>query len=443
MSRGSNNTNLNFKHSKYIYNYKAPWPTYGLHWSQRPGDFRLGFGSLVEDYNNKIQIVQLFDGNADFVKIAEADHHYPLTKFLWSPYKGGNVPDLFATSGDCLRIFELVNTDSSTNDGPSNRGDSDGNNINKNNNDNNAPIEGKFEIKCTASLSNIRRGQNKREFCAPLTSFDWNETNPSMIVTSSVDTTCTVWDVTTQKPKTQLIAHDKEVYDVAFARGTDVFASVGADGSVRMFDLRALEHSTIVYETAPALVPVVREETAGAGVVGGSGRKASSIPSTTTNTTTTTTTTNRPLHPAATAPPLPNTTPSASTTTMSFESPSLLRLAWNKQDPNYIATVQVASASVLILDVRFPAAPVVELVGHVGGVNAVGWAPHSSSHVCSVADDSQALVWDISSLSKSRKICEPLLTYNAGSEVNQMSWSSVNTDWVAIAFGDMIQALKV
>ena len=42
---------------------------------------------------------------------------------------------------------------------------------------------------------------------------------------------------------------------------------------MRMFDLRALEHSTIVYETAPALVPVVREETAGAGVVGGSGRK--------------------------------------------------------------------------------------------------------------------------------------------------------------------------
>jgi len=38
-----------------------------------------------------------------------------------------------------------------------------------------------------------------------------------------------------------LIAHDKEVYDVAFARGTDIFASVGADGSVRMFDLRYMK----------------------------------------------------------------------------------------------------------------------------------------------------------------------------------------------------------
>jgi hypothetical protein len=44
----------------------------------------------------------------------------------------------------------------------------------------------------------------------------------------------------TQKlqPKTQLIAHDKEVYDIAFACGKDVFGTVGADGSLRMFDLR-------------------------------------------------------------------------------------------------------------------------------------------------------------------------------------------------------------
>ena len=34
--------------------------------------------------------------------------------------------------------------------------------------------------------------------------------------------------------KTQLIAHDKEVYDLAFASGVNVFASVGADGSVRV-----------------------------------------------------------------------------------------------------------------------------------------------------------------------------------------------------------------
>ncbi len=36
--------------------------------------------------------------------------------------------------------------------------------------------------------------QNKNsEFCAPLTSFDWNETDPNILGASSIDTTCTVW----------------------------------------------------------------------------------------------------------------------------------------------------------------------------------------------------------------------------------------------------------
>lgn len=36
---------------------------------------------------------------------------------------------------------------------------------------------------------------------------------------------------------TQLIAHDREVYDIAWG-GVAIFATVSADGSVRVFDLR-------------------------------------------------------------------------------------------------------------------------------------------------------------------------------------------------------------
>jgi len=73
--------------------------------------------------------------------------------------------------------------------------------------------------------------------------------SPKLIITSSIDTTCTIWDIPTLTAKTQLIAHDKEVFDVRFCAGSvDVFVSCGADGSVRMFDLRSLEHSTIIYE---------------------------------------------------------------------------------------------------------------------------------------------------------------------------------------------------
>jgi len=71
-----------------------------------------------------------------------------------------------------------------------------------------------------------------------------------MIGTSSIDTTCTIWNIETGQARTQLIAHDKEVYDLAFAPSPDIFASAGADGSVRMFDLRNLEHSTILFESS-------------------------------------------------------------------------------------------------------------------------------------------------------------------------------------------------
>lgn len=60
---------------------------------------------------------------------------------------------------------------------------------------------------------------------------------------------------------------------------------MGADGSVRMFDLRSLEHSTIIYETHD-LTP-------------------------------------------------------------------LMRLSWNKQDPNYLAAILTDSSKTVILDIRY------------------------------------------------------------------------------------------
>ena len=45
-------------------------------------------------------------------------------------------------------------------------------------------------------MTEMFAAQNKNtEFCAPLTSFDWNENDPNIIGTSSIDTTCTIWDI--------------------------------------------------------------------------------------------------------------------------------------------------------------------------------------------------------------------------------------------------------
>jgi WD repeat-containing protein 68 len=176
--------------------------------------------------------------------------------------------------------------------------------------------------------------------------------------------------------KTQLIAHDKEVYDIAFSRaggGRDMFASVGADGSVRMFDLRHLEHSTIIYED-------------------------------------------------------PSHNP-------------LLRLAWNKQDPNYLTTISMDSIEVIILDVRVPCAPVARLNNHRACVNGVAWAPHSSCHICTSGDDRQALIWDIQQIP--RAIEDPILAYTAEGEINQVQWSSTQPDWIGICYNNFLEILRV
>jgi len=148
---------------------------------------------------------------------------------------------------------------------------------------------------------------------------------------------------------------------------------VGADGSVRMFDLRSLEHSTIIYET-PDLTP-------------------------------------------------------------------LLRLVWNKTDPNYLATIMTDSSKAVILDIRVPSIPAAELSGHTACLNALAWAPHSSSHICTAADDRQALIWDLSNIPK--PIHDPILAYNAEAAINQLQWSVAHPDWIAIAFGQTLQILRV
>ena len=120
------------------------------------------------------------------------------------PEKGAGGADLLATSSDYLRLYTIDDTQ-----------------------------QGNSSVEVKSILSN----SSNSEFCAPLTSFDWNEDDLNKIGTSSIDTTCTIWDLEKEVVDTQLIAHDREVYDFAWG-GAGVFASVSADGSVRVFDLR-------------------------------------------------------------------------------------------------------------------------------------------------------------------------------------------------------------
>jgi DDB1- and CUL4-associated factor 7 len=415
------------RNGQEIHTYDAPWPVYAMGWSAKAEHpFRCAIGSFNEDHSNAVEVIELAppppdSGNSgssassgvkgeeigedwrgaagaagggmagyggtsaapsaaenaafnrpQFRRTASLSHTYPVTKLLWSPDRSTGSPDLFATSGDFLRVWDVQGSGgddgaplSSGHVGMTQGGGMGG------------AVAG-AGAGATSSMQGVRSAcclsSNKSaEYCAPLTSFDWNEADPTILGTASIDTTCTIWNVETQQATTQLIAHDKEVYDIAFARGTDVFASVGADGSCRMFDLRSLDHSTIIYESM-------------------------------------------------------------------FLTP-LLRLCWNKQDANYLATLVLDSNKVILIDIRVPSLPAAELSCHTGSVNALAWAPHSSCHIASGSDDRQAFVWDLSAVPG--PIEDPILSYEAPGEVSNLQWSAHHTDWISIASNDKFQLLRV
>lgn len=142
---------------------------------------------------------------------------FPLSKIMFSY----SDPDILATTDVSLSLYKL--------------------------NNNSQDISKEF---CTKI--HINKGKDDEE-SAPLTSFDWNTVKASLIVTSSYDSTCTIWNVDRGEILTRLFAHDKEVFDVGFLSDENVFLSCGADASVRLFDLRDLENSNILFETNESL----------------------------------------------------------------------------------------------------------------------------------------------------------------------------------------------
>lgn len=213
-SQGSQGSTSHVRHD-----YDTKWPAYSLAWSCRPeAGFRFAVGSCIEETKNFIQIVELNEEKSTLECVAETEHSFPPTKLLWRPDNGSDSgkQDLLASSTTTLNLWKVE----------------DG------------------QMKCVAKLASTR-AQKQSTNLPPLTSFDWSSVSHHKLGASSVDTTCTIWNLEKQKIETQLIAHDKAVYDIAFSHVDSLFASVGADGSVRVFDQRNLDHSTIIYESSP------------------------------------------------------------------------------------------------------------------------------------------------------------------------------------------------
>jgi WD repeat-containing protein 68 len=168
-----------------------------------------------------------------------------------------------------------------------------------------------------------------------------------------------------------------------------------------------------------------------------------------------------------------------------------LRIAFNPNDANYMATFHLDSADVQMLDMRSPGQPVAELRAHQGEINAIGWGK-SDSHLLSSAGKFHFYAFKYMRIScpfprigrstarlgpltfepllekrhqsrssrSERKgskniITDPILAYSVPGELCNLAWSppmpafSVmgahvqGGDWIATATGKSLRCLKV
>ncbi|CAH2049061.1 unnamed protein product, partial [Thlaspi arvense] len=184
-----NSTQESLLKSEHSVTYDSFYPIYALAFSSSAPNHhhhRLALGSFIEEYNNRVDVVS-FDEDTLNIKAQPNlffSHPYPPTKLVFHP---------------------------------------------------NSSVAG-------------RACGDLRPLLRNLTSFDWNEVEPRRIGTPSIDTTCTIWDIERGAVETQLIAHDKEVYDIAWA-------NQGYSPLSRQTDE---EHSTIIYENPQPDTPLLR-----------------------------------------------------------------------------------------------------------------------------------------------------------------------------------------
>ncbi|KAK9832065.1 hypothetical protein WJX81_003548 [Elliptochloris bilobata] len=325
-----------------IYTYESQNPVYALNWSnRRDKKFRLAVGSFIEEYENYVEIITLDDEAGTFSSDPKFTFQHPhaATKVMFIPDKDCTRPDLLATTGDFLRIWHV----------------------------------GKDGVQLQKLLNNNKNS----EFCAPLTSFDWNETDPKRLGTSSIDTTCTIWDIEKGVVDTQLIAHDREVYDIAWG-GVGVFASVSADGSVRVFDLRDKEHSTIIYESPQPNQPLLR---------------------------------------------------------LGWNKQDPRYMATLLLDCSKVVVLDIRFPTLPVAELQRHTAPVNTLAwAPHSSCHICTAGDDAQALIWDLSSMSQPLDQDLDA--------DPILAYSAGAEVNQLQWSTTQPDWVAICFANKTQILR-
>ena len=221
--------------------------------------------------------------------------------------------------------------------------------------------------------------QNKSsEFCAPLTSFDWNELDVRKLGTSSIDTTCTIWDITVCLwPRRRLfcVPHMPRDLVSSFVRhppSPDRRRKKSAQPkSARARSRRSSLHTTRRCLTLPLARKTRTTLPRSAPTAACACLTCAAL--------------NTPPSCLRTAPPRSSALRGTAKTRTTLP---CVRLGWvrARRRRSYHRRAQTMkmdeSGEVVVIDIRVPCATAALLSNHEATVNAIAWAPHSSCHLC-------------------------------------------------------------
>lgn len=323
---------------------------YAMNWTVRPDHaMRLGVCQCVNTMTNKIKIVEYSEEHKKIVQRCDVKNGFPVSKLIFIPDKDLTYPDLFAVTDDFIKVYKIV--------------------------DNKSIL---FECK----MRNLRDNR----FAGPFTACDWNPIDMNLLAASSIDYTCTIFDihvvdtvmndrVVWANRRMQFCAHDKEALDIGFKPDDkNILATCGADGSLRLFDSRDMQQCSVLYENP--------------------GKSA------------------------------------------------LVHLQWNPSRPYCLSTFPEDSSDIYLLDVRMPIARLVRLQSSTE-VSAFSWNPTDPNLFCTGDEEGNVLIWRDTGACLKANPLEPVFSYKSVDAVSQVRWSPANAKWIASTFNESLELLMV
>lgn len=196
--------------SKYVKTYNSDCNLFGLSFQSNKNKIRMITSTMNISNENRIDLIEYCDNEDKIYKKSSINTSFPCTKVMFSPEEQNK--NLFISTSDNLNLYSYNES------------------------------ENLINLNTTLTKNNII-------YCGPLTSCDWSLANFSIVGVSSIDTTCTIWDLNKKATKQQFITQTKEVYDISLGPTEFLFMAAGEEGRINLLDTRSKTTCNIIFET--------------------------------------------------------------------------------------------------------------------------------------------------------------------------------------------------